>query len=129
MNQKGQPFSELLLEVIDDSLSVLGDQPRQAVYQYLMTMHSIHREEIPDRLEEFMSGLEKALGGASSVIERLILRKLFQRIGSTFRETQNLEFRDYINDAKRRFEIARHRQGSQDEFLYPNRSKKSQVSS
>ncbi len=128
MNPKGQPFGELLLEVIDDSLSVLGEQPRLAVFQYLMTMHSIQREEIPDKPEEFAFGLRKALGGASSVIERLILKKLFQRIGSTFRETQNLEFGDYINDARRRFEIARQRHGSQEEFLDPNRSKKSQVS-
>ncbi len=128
MNPKNQPFSELLLEVIDDSLSVLGDQPRQAVYQYLMTMHSIQREEIPEKLEEFVSGLNKALGGASSVIERLILKKMFQRIGSTFRETQSLEFADYVNDAKRRYEIIGQHHRSQKEFLDPDRSKKAQVS-
>lgn len=127
MNAKGQLFSELLLDAIDESLSVLGDQPRQAVYQYLMTMHSIQREEIPDKPEEFVLGLRKALGAASSVIERLILKKLFQRLGSTFRETQNLEFEDYINDAKRRFEIVRQRHGSQDEFLDANKSKKTQA--
>jgi hypothetical protein len=127
MNPKDHLFSELLLDAIDDSLSVLGDQPRQAVYQYLMTMHSIQREEIPDKPGEFVLGLRKALGGASSVIERLILKKLFQRIGSTFRETQNLEFGDYISDAKRRFEMARQRHGSQDEFLDQNKSKKSQA--
>jgi hypothetical protein len=109
---------------VDEGLSVLGNEPRQAVYQYLATIHSLDREQIPDKVDEFATGLKKALGSASRVIERLILKKLFQRIGSTFREASDLGFADYVQDAKRRFEITSTKRGDPLEGL---RSKKSQV--
>ncbi len=119
-----QSFSQVLLDCVDEGLSVLGSEPRQAVYQYLATIHSLEREQIPDKVDEFAAGLKKALGGASRVIERLILKKLFLRIGSTFRETSDLEFADYVRDARRRFEITSTKHGDPVEAL---RSKKGQV--
>jgi hypothetical protein len=119
-----QPFSQVLLDCVDEGLSVLGNEPRLAVYQYLATIHSLDREQIPDQIDEFATGLKKALGGASRVIERLILKKLFQKIGSTFRETEDLGFGDYVRDAKRRFEITSTKQNDPMESL---RSKKGQV--
>ena len=119
-----QSFSQVLLDCVDEGLSVLGSEPRQAVYQYLATIHSLEREQIPDKVDEFAAGLKKALGGASRVIERLILKRLFLRIGSTFRETAELEFADYVRDAKRRFEITSTKHGDPVEGL---RSKKGQV--
>ncbi|HEY4822516.1 MAG TPA: hypothetical protein VIH83_02395 [Candidatus Bathyarchaeia archaeon] len=128
MSARTLVFSQLLLEAIDDSLSILGDEPKKALYQYLATMHSLQREEIPDRLEEFSAGLKRALGGASSVIQRIILRKLFQKLGSTFRESQDSEFPDYIRDARRRFDSAKQRHNLPDDSMEYVRSKKSQLS-
>lgn len=116
----------MLLDCVDEGLSVLGNEPKQAVYQYLATIHSLDREQIPDKIDEFSAGLRKALGSASRVIERLILKKLFQRIGSTFRDTADLEFTDYVMDAKRRFEIVLPKHSDLQEGL---RSKKGQVPS
>jgi hypothetical protein len=121
---KPQSFNEAFLDCVDEGLSVLGNEPRQAVYQYLATIQSLDREQIPDKVDEFATGLKKALGSASRVIERLILKKLFQRMGSTFRETADLEFADYVRDAKRRFELTSAKQSDPLEGL---RSKKSQV--
>ena len=119
-----QSFSELLLECIDEGLSVLGNEPKQAVYQYFSSIHGLDREQIPEKVDEFSAGMRKALGSASKVIERLILKKLFQRLGSNFKETSNLEFIDYVAEAKRRFELtsARH-----NDPLDIQRSKKGQV--
>jgi len=121
-----QSFSQVLLECVDEGLSVLGNEPRLAVYQYLATIHSLDREQIPDRVDEFATGLRKALGSASRVIERLILKKLFQRMGSAFRDMADLEFADYVRDAKRRFEITSTKHSDPLESL---RSKKGQVTS
>ncbi|HEX9612821.1 MAG TPA: hypothetical protein VGA05_04325 [Candidatus Bathyarchaeia archaeon] len=111
MSGRNQPFEQLLLECIDEGLSILGNEPRQALYQYLLTMCSLPREEIPGRVMDFAAGLRKSLGGASKVIERMILRKLFQKTGSSFRETIDTEFTEYVADAKRRYEIVSHRHG------------------
>jgi hypothetical protein len=106
---KTQEFGEVLLESIDDSLLILGEEPKNAVYQYLSTIQSLERKDIPDHLEDFQSGLKSALGGAARVVERLILRKLFQKIGSTFKESSEYEFAEHVNEARRRFEGTRQR--------------------
>jgi hypothetical protein len=116
----------VFLDCVDEGLAVLGNEPRQAIYQYLSTIHSLDREQIPDKVDEFASGMRKALGSASRVIERLILKKLFQRIGSTFREIPDSEFTDYVMDARRRFEIGSAKHSDPLEGL---RSKKGQVPS
>lgn len=126
MSDRTQSFSQILLECIDDGLSVLGNEPREAAYQFLRTICSLPREEIPERVPEFAAGLKKALGGASKVIERLILRKLFEKTGSNFREVQDADFNEYVLDAKRRFEIISHRR---DDSIDSPKLKKGQVSS
>ncbi len=120
-------FGPVLLEAIDESLSVLGDEPRRAVYQYLATIGSLQREDIPDRLEDFAQGMKKALGGASSVLRKIILKKLFQKIGSTLKESQDLDFVDYVKDAERRYDVLSQHRSSQEEIRAPGRSKKGQV--
>ncbi len=122
-----QPFEQLLLECVDEGLSVLGNEPRQALYQYLLTMCSLPREEIPGRIADFAAGLRKSLGGASKVMERMILRKLFQKTGSSFRETIDTDFTEYVADAKRRYEILSHRHGVAEDSTDPTRSKKGQI--
>jgi hypothetical protein len=126
MSNRNQSFSQLLLDSIDEGLSVLGNEPREAVYQFLRTILSLSREDIPDHVPDFAAGLKKALGGASKVIERIVLRKLFEKTGSNFREVPDMEFNDYVQEAKRRFEIVSHRQ---DEPVDGSRSKKGQISS
>ena len=127
MSTRPQPFEQLILESIDEGLSVLGNEPRQALYQYLLTICSLPREEIPNRVADFAAGLRKSLGGASKVIERVILRKLFQKTGTSFREAIDTEFTEYVADAKRRYEILSHKHGVLDESTDPARSKKGQV--
>ena len=121
MTTRAQPFEQLLLESIDEGLSVLGNEPCQALYQYLLTICSLPREEIPGRVSDFVAGLRKSLGGASKVIERIILRKLFQKTGSSVRETIDTEF------TKRRYEIISHRHGVAEDSTDPVRSKKGQI--
>jgi len=127
LTTRAQPFEQLLLECIDEGLSVLGNEPREALYQYLLTICSLPREEIPNRVADFMTGLRKSLGGASKVIERIILRKLFQKTGSSFRETIDTEFTEYVADAKRRYDMLLHRHGVAEDSTDPVRSKKGQI--
>lgn len=128
MSTRSQSFDQVLLECIDEGLSVLGNEPREALYQYLLTISSLPREEIPARLADFVAGLRKSLGGASKVIERIILRKLFQKTGSSFREAIDTEFTEYVVDAKRRYEILSHRHGVAEDSVDQAKSKKGQVS-
>lgn len=123
MSVRNPSFSQILLDSIDEGLSVLGVEPREAAYQFLRTICSLPREEIPSRIPDFAAGLKRALGGASKVIERVILRKLFERMGATFRELPDTDFNEYVLDARRRFEMTTHKQLEGEDSP---RSKKSQ---
>lgn len=125
MSSRNQTFAQIFLESIDEGLSVLGGEPQQAVYQFLQTICGIPKLEIPDRVNDFAIGLRKALGSASKVIEKLILRKLFEKTGSTLREIPDAEFIDYVADARRRFEILSHRH---EDSTDGTKSKKGQIS-
>ncbi len=97
------------------------------MYQYLLTICSLPRDDIPGRVADFAAGLRKSLGGASKVIERIILRKLFQKAGSSFREAMDTEFTEYVAEAKRRYEILSHRHGVAEDPTDLTRSKKGQI--
>jgi len=99
------------------------------LYQYLLTICSLPREEIPNRVADFCGRTEEVIGWASKVIERIILRKLFQKTGSSFRETIDTEFTEYVADAKRRYEMLSHRHGVAEDSTDPVRSKKGQITS
>ncbi len=128
MSTRNQSFAQVLLESIDESLSVLGDEPSVAVYHYLSTICSLPKNEIPDRIQEFDAGISKALGAASKVIERMILRKLYEKLSFVFRESQGLDFADYVDEAKRRYEIFFNKQAHFTDQVESGRSKKGQVS-
>jgi hypothetical protein len=114
------------MESMDEALLVLGIEPSAAVYQYLVTICSLPKQDIPDRIEDFDNGIKKALGAASKVIERLIVRKLFQKLSLSLRESQDQDFLDYIQDARRRYEVFSHRQAG---LLDSERSQKGKISS
>lgn len=61
------------------------------------------------------------------MIQRIILRKLFQKIGYTFRESHGLDFVDYVSEARSHFEVST-RQGVEAQAANYPRSKKSQLS-
>jgi len=125
LSGRTQSFSQILLECIDEGFSVLGNEPREALYQFLKTICLLPREDIPARVPDFAAGLKRALGGASKIIERVILRKLFEKTDSNFREIPDTDFNDYVLDAKRRFEVLSHRH---EDSVESGRSKKGQVS-
>jgi len=107
----------------------MGDEPKRALYQYLSTIHSLRREEIPTRIGEFVSGMKKALGAASKVIEKLILKKLYEKLGTTLQESPGLDFRDYVEEARNRFDtLAEEGIGTEGTSNY-GKSKKAQSSS
>ncbi len=90
-------------------------------------MHSLPREDIPGRVGDFSNGLKKALGGAYPVVQRIILRKLFLKLGSSFHESPGFELVDYISEAKQRFEVFAERQSVEEHSPDNHKSKKSQM--
>ena len=117
----------MFLQAIDESLSVMGEEPKKALYQYLLSIHLLKTEDIPSRIGQFTLGMRRALGTASRVIEKLILKRLYEKIGTTYLEAQGFDFSDYVEEARQKFSMQPSR--SPDSPSEYGRSKKAQFSS
>jgi len=97
MNQKD--FKRVLIEAVDNGLLAFGDSPRSAIYFHLERSLKLRREEIPEKVERFLEGLENIFGPGSRVVEKVIVRDLYSRLGLEFEEKRNFEFQDYVRQA------------------------------
>jgi len=96
-----QDFNRMLLEAVDEGFLALGNELRQAVYRYLEARRGLKREELPDRLEEFSKALEGVFGVGAHVLEKVILKRLYTRLGLEFNEGEGLSFKDCVDAARR----------------------------
>jgi hypothetical protein len=97
-------FDRLLVESLDESFAaILGEIPKKTVYDVLQKNHSIARNRIPERLNEFTVALETVFGAASSrVLERIIVKGLYSKLGLTYVERPDWRFFDYVAEARSR---------------------------
>jgi len=90
----------VLLEAVDEGLLVLGENSRKAIYFHLQNMFSLKKEDIPDRPEALVEGLQKIFGTGAKAIEKWILKSLYKKLGAKCEEKKNSQFEDYLNDAR-----------------------------
>lgn len=97
-------FENSFVASIDESITgVLGERVTQAVYDALEKNFSIRREEVPHRVNDFALGLEKAFGIApSETISRVIVKRLYSKLGLAFVEAAGWRLPDYVREARRR---------------------------
>ncbi|MBO3797384.1 MAG: hypothetical protein QXN67_08130 [Thermoproteota archaeon] len=70
-----------VLRCVDNALRCLGETAKRIIYWYLENEHGLKKEEIPDKPEEFITGLEKIYGSGARVIERLIVSEMADEFG------------------------------------------------
>jgi hypothetical protein len=96
-------FSALLLESIDEALTdLLGRRAREAVYDYLERNCLVARNELPSRLEAFLTLLDDTFGKGSKTIGRVVARRLYSKLEWEFIEVAGYELVDYVEAVKAR---------------------------
>ena len=61
---------------IDKGLELIGSTVKEVVYFHFESTTGIRKEEVPYRIDKFISFLESIFGPASSTIEELILKEI-----------------------------------------------------
>ena len=92
-------FEEVLLEAIDEGLSLLGESSKQAIYFHLEKAFKMNRLDIPYRIEDFTDAIERLFGAGAKILEIHIMRCLFKKAGYNFKhypKQENLTFIEYI---------------------------------
>jgi hypothetical protein len=97
-------FQKTFLEAVEEGLSSLGESPKQAILFHLENSFKIKREEIPENLTEFQKALEKIFGPGTPYLERLILKKFYEKLNLRFEnsEVERLDFLNNIENLKKR---------------------------
>jgi hypothetical protein len=95
-------FREILLAAVEESLSSLGDSPKQAILFHLECSFKIKKERIPENITEFTKALEKIFGPGAIYLEKLIAKRLHEKLGLEFEDEERWNFLANVNDVKKR---------------------------
>jgi PAS domain S-box-containing protein len=91
----------MLLEVLDETLDqVFKGVGVQVIYASFEKNFQLRREDIMKRTDMFSSGLEKLLGSAAVVIEKLIVKNLYRKTGLEYVEAEDFRFSKIINELR-----------------------------
>lgn len=95
-------FSKILLAAVEESLSSLGDSPKQAILFHLESSFNIKKELIPDNITEFAKALENIFGPGAVYLEKLIVKSLHEKLGLEPEDSESVNFLERVNEVKRR---------------------------
>ena len=102
MMERKNKFDQKVITAVDEVLTQTFGEAGILVYTYLESQ-SVKREEIPERLEDFADCLRNFSAGGS-VVEKMILRKLYSRFGLEFKQTSDrYSFADQVAKLKNSF--------------------------
>jgi len=98
-------FEALLLDSIDEAMLSLGGPAKQSIYFHLEKNFKVSRNQIPEHLEQFQTGLEKIFGLGARFLEILIMKNLYAKIGCPLAMEKNepLEFVRYVEAARQSY--------------------------
>jgi len=104
--QRLKEFDAVVLGAIDEALSSLGDSVRQSIYFHLERSFHIKKDEIPCRIGAFARAIEGIFGVGADMLEILIVKKLYEKIGesSAPNVSKTFSFAEHVNAAESCFQ-------------------------
>ena len=98
-NQKN--WNSLFAEAVDDTLKqIFKEDGVKVIYEFLENHTRLKLEEVADKPEVFSATLERLMVSAAHVIEKMILKNLYRKLGLKFEEKPGYEFPDYIKELR-----------------------------
>jgi hypothetical protein len=95
--QFGNAFIESVMETITE---LLGPRVMEAYFSHMETHLGISKTEIPRRSCEFFSALDQTFGVGGRVIGRLIVKKLYRKLGIQVSEVFEESLPEEIREVK-----------------------------
>lgn len=100
--QTGEQLDITILEAIDESLASFGDSVKQVVYHQLEKSYHVRKQDIPSKIDEFVSTVEGIFGFGARLIEMKILLTLYARTKgfAYFPAGEDLIFKNYVQSLR-----------------------------
>jgi hypothetical protein len=98
-----ESLDDLLLKVVDETMrQVFREAGAEVIYDYLENNAHLKPEEIAEKPAVFSAGLKGLLVSGAPVIERLILKNLYRKLGLKFSEKKRCGFSDHVKELRKR---------------------------
>jgi hypothetical protein len=97
-------FSEAYEQAVADGLAVLGKQISLVISSYIEEKYSIRIIDTADNPKALSDALYATIDGGTRIVQRRILRSLYNRIGIELPFTMTLNFEDKIHKVKKEYE-------------------------
>ncbi len=99
--EKSENWNSFFAEVVDETLKqIFKEEGAKAIYDFLMNNAELELKEAAAKPEVFSASLERLMVSAARVIEQVILKNLYSRLGKEFEEKKGYEFPDYIRELR-----------------------------
>jgi hypothetical protein len=94
-------WNSIFAQAVDDSLKqIFKEAGAKVIYEFLENHTRLKLKEVADKPKVFSDSLEKLMVSATRVIEMVILKNLYSRMGLKFKKKQGYEFSDYIKELR-----------------------------
>jgi len=94
-------FNRLIVESVEESVAeVLGARVASAFWDHYQAFFGITREEMPYALDTLFSSLKKIFGVGGEILGRIIIRKLYAKVGVPLNYASGHPLRDYVEGLK-----------------------------
>lgn len=104
----GEAFNDFVLESVDEALrDLFCKDVRCEFYLHMERREFCVREEIPFKLDRFLSCLRQTFGSISGTIERAIAKRLYVRVGLQFSDFPKWDLEEYVKYARRHLDSKR----------------------
>ena len=99
--KEARSLNNLLLDAVDETLRhVFKEEGANFILHYLESKCRLNRRRIAEEPEDFSAGLERFLGSAAPVIEKIILKTLYSKLELKFEEKEGYKFSDYVKELR-----------------------------
>ncbi len=99
--EERENWNVFFAEVVDETLKqIFKEEGAKAIYDFLMNNAHLELEEAAEKPEIFSANLKRLMVSAAQVIEQIILKNLYSRLGLKFKKKKGYEFPDYIRELR-----------------------------
>lgn len=97
-------FKEEYEQAVIGALSILGQHISVLIISYIEEKYSIRLSDTADNPKALSDALEATINGATRIVQRRILRSLYNRIGISLPFVITINFEDKILNARKEYE-------------------------
>lgn len=99
--EKRENWNDFFAEVVDETLKqIFRDDGAKVIYEFLEKHSRLKLEDVAEKPEVFSASLKRLMVSAARVIEQMILKNLYSRLGLKFEEKNGYEFSDYLRELR-----------------------------